>query len=194
MLLLVFLQSLLKRKKFSIRNVLFIKFLIAYIIYLLLILVVSILSYNYPILLTIKASRYIVGGSFSFFIFYYLFYDDDKALIKFVNALYVVVFICTIVHIFQYIFSIRIFSGYQGGAIEEIRSIPIFIPFVLFFLWKNLIKFFLGYSTSIFDKAYIIFGTFSILLTFTKGNLFYFIRDQSIDAGRDDCKNEEAEN
>lgn len=141
-------------------------------IYLVIVLIYTLVFLPYPEMLSIKAARYMVVGYCTIFTFLLLFRDEESFRV-FLQGLFVLVFIGTIVHIVQYFMKSTILFGYQQEYLRNLRSIPIFIPLTIVFFVHNLIKLLSGAKLKLMELIFTLSAAISLLLTFTRG--IYFI-------------------
>jgi len=132
----------------------------------------SLFVFKYPVIESIKASRHMLLGYLLYYIFVQIFEKNGKAFHSILDSLYYITFFLMFVFIAQYHLNIPIFSGYTRVSSEGIRSIPMFIPIILLFLWNNASKILLGVHTRMFDKFYVLLACYSVVLTMTRGIYF----------------------
>jgi hypothetical protein len=148
------------------------KLFILFWIYLVIVLIYTLVFLPYPEMLSIKAARHMVVGYCTIFTFILLFRDEESFRV-FLQGLFVLVFLCTIVHIVQYFMKITIFFGYQSEYLSNIRSIPIFFPLTIVFFVHSLIKLLSGAKLKLMELIFTSCAAISLLLSFTRG--IYFI-------------------
>lgn len=95
----------------------------------------SILIYQYPVLNTLKASRQMVIGFLSFFVFRRLFIVDQSAFEFLMKSSYVATFVLLPIVLLQHFLGKPLLFGLQREYGDVIRSLPIFLPIVLMHFW-----------------------------------------------------------
>ena len=95
----------------------------------------SILIYDYPVLNTMKASRQMIIGFLSFFVFRRLFTVDQDAFSFFVKSLYVATFALLPICLVEYSIHTPLLFGLHREYGEFIRSLPVFLPISLLYFW-----------------------------------------------------------
>jgi hypothetical protein len=171
---LLFLQWMGKKKKTSksgIGNV-YMTLLSIFIIWLIFCLLYSLLFYQYPVLNTLKMARQMVIGYFSFFIFTYLFYLDEKAFETFIKWLYVITFLLLLVVLVQAVLGRPLLFGLHRNYGSVSRYLPGFLPISLFYLWNIQSRFFAGERVKLHELAYSGLVLITTILTYTRG--YYF--------------------
>lgn len=135
----------------------------------------SIFIYEYDVLLTIKASRQMILGYLLLFIFLSVFEKKESTAKTIYSIFFYVTLLLMLLYTFQYHFEKQIFYGYYRETLEGIRSIPIFIHLIVFYLISIVSKALLRHGTSALEKVYGLLGVYSILLTFTRGIYLAFM-------------------
>ncbi|MDN5941748.1 MAG: O-antigen ligase family protein [Nitrospira sp.] len=132
----------------------------------------SILIYGYPALDTLKASRQMIIGFSSFFVFLRLFSIDPGAFGFFMRSLYIATFLLLPVCIVQYVTNTPLLFGLitdYGGAV---RALPVFLPICLLNFWLIVSK---ALTADRVAKHEIVYAGLVIVvtaLTFTRGIYF----------------------
>lgn len=129
----------------------------------------SILIYGYPVLDTLKASRQMIIGFLSFFIFLRLFDTDQNAFNFFMKALYVGTFILLPITIAQYFIGRPLLFGLHREYGEVIRSLPVFLPICLLNFWFIASKLLTADRVAKHELLYAGMVTGVMVLTFTRG-------------------------
>lgn len=140
----------------------------------------SIIFYNYPIVETIKASRQMLVGYLTFFVFIRLFKNDPKAFNKFHNFFYWFLMILMIINFIQFLTGQIIFQGYVSRKAEgALRSVPEFLPFASIYLWHGLSSYFTKQKYTFHNFLYIVLYLITLSISFTRGmyitNLFVLL-------------------
>ena len=133
------------------------------------VLICSLVLYDYPIGYTLKASRQMFIGFSSFFIFRRLFAVDDEALPFLLRALYATTFVFLVVAIIQYAIGICLLQGLVRDYVGTIRYVPVFLPFCLFHLWHILSNQLTARHVAWHEYIYVGLVAVVTALTFTRG-------------------------
>ena len=129
----------------------------------------SLLIYQYPLVDTVKASRHLILGYLSFFIFVRLRAVDPKGFELVQKALYIITFMLMPACIVQYLIGKPVLSGLitdYGGAL---RGLPIFLPFCLLHFWVISSNILAGRGTRFHEWIYAVMTIIVTALTFTRG-------------------------
>jgi len=132
----------------------------------------SVVVLGYPLLTTIKASRQMILGYFSFFVLLRLFAADEKALNSFLKLFYVIIYALLIVCIIQYMTKVRLLFGLVTEYEQATRGIPIFMPLAHLFMWNFLSRILSGEKTSLHQHVFVVLTLLVTLITFTRGIYF----------------------
>lgn len=169
MFIFCFIQKYLKTRLIKIPDNTIMKTVGLFLCYLVFEFFMSIYYFQYPLIKTIQASRQMILGYTLPYLFIYLFTDYNNVYDNFMGLLYKSVYAVTAIHILQFIINKPLLFGYQGDYSGMMRSIPVFIPLTLLFLWKNLSSFYSGLKLSKQDIFYVLLAITSLSLTFTRG-------------------------
>ena len=132
----------------------------------------SILIYGYPALDTLKASRQMIIGFSSFFVFLRLFSIDQGAFGFFLRSLYIATFLLLPVCIVQYVSHTPLLYGLirdYGGAV---RALPVFLPICLLNFWLIVSKVLTADRVAKHEILYAVLVIVVTALTFTRGIYF----------------------
>ena len=129
----------------------------------------SILIYGYPALDALKASRQMIIGFSSFFVFLRLFSNDHGAFSFFLRSLYIGTFLLLPVCIVQYVTNTPLLFGLitdYGGAV---RALPVFLPICLLNFWLIASKVLTADRIAKHELVYAGMVIVVTALTFTRG-------------------------
>jgi O-Antigen ligase len=129
----------------------------------------SVLIYEYPGLNSVKASRQMIIGLLSFFVFKDLFAVDKGAYEFFNRALYVTTFILLPVCLVQFVLHQPLLFGLYREYGDVTRSLPIFLPVVLLYMWMIASKVLTATRIAMHEVLYAGMAIAVTLLTFTRG-------------------------
>ncbi|TKB92107.1 MAG: hypothetical protein E8D40_07870 [Nitrospira sp.] len=129
----------------------------------------SVLIYDYPALNSVKASRQMILGVLSFFVFRKLFVLDDGAYEFLMKALYLATFGLLPVCLTQFALHQPILFGLYRAYDDVTRSLPVFLPVVLLFVWMILSKVLTATRISVHELVYVGMAIAITVLTFTRG-------------------------
>ena len=129
----------------------------------------SILIYEYPGLNSVKASRQMIIGVLSFFVFKELFTVDKGAYEFFNRALYVATFVLLPVCLVQFVLHKPLLFGLYREYGDVTRSLPVFLPLVLLYTWMIASKILTATRASLHELLYAGMAVAVIVLTFTRG-------------------------
>jgi hypothetical protein len=129
----------------------------------------SILIYEYPGLNSVKASRQMIIGVLSFFVFKELFTVDRGAYEFFNRALYVATFVLLPVCLVQFVLHKPLLFGLYREYGDVTRSLPVFLPLVLLYTWMIASKVLTATKASLHELLYAGMAVAVIVLTFTRG-------------------------
>lgn len=129
----------------------------------------SILIYEYPGLNSLKASRQMIIGVLSFFVFKKLFTVDKGAYEFLHRALYVATFILMPVCLVQFVLHEPLLFGLYREYDDVTRSLPVFLPLVLLYMWMIASKVLTGTRVAMHELVYGGMAVAVIALTFTRG-------------------------
>ena len=132
----------------------------------------SVLVYDYPLLLTIKASRQLMLGYMSFFVLLRLFEEKNNGLTYFLNIFYWLTYVLLVICLVQYVLKVEILFGLIKEYQNAVRALPVFLPFSHLFLWFTLSRFLSGQKTMLHEKMYVLLTLVVTLITFTRGIYF----------------------
>lgn len=132
-------------------------------------LVWSLVLYDYSIEHTLKASRQMLIGYLSFFIFRRLFAVDQEALPFLLRSLYSATFTFLIVSIIQYATGIHFLQGLVREYAGMIRYVPVFLPFCLLHLWRIVANQLSAKHVAWHEYVYVALVGVVTALTFTRG-------------------------
>ncbi|MDY6822427.1 MAG: O-antigen ligase family protein [Thermodesulfobacteriota bacterium] len=134
----------------------------------LIVLLWSIAVYQYPLILTLKASRWLLLGLPSYFIFVNVL--NNYGIDKVCKYLYLIFFVLLFLVLIQYFFKIDLLMGLRREYRESLRYVPIFILISSVFAWSNLYNMMTDNKVSVHGIVYVVFYFTATLLTFTRGN------------------------
>ncbi len=129
----------------------------------------SLFIYHYPMLATLKASRQMIIGYLSVFIFIRLFRIDPGAFDFYIKFLYWITFFLMIICIAQHVLHVNILfmrATEYGGTY---RIIPTFLPICLFLFWISLSKLISRSQIKWHEIFYILLTITVTALTYTRG-------------------------
>jgi hypothetical protein len=129
----------------------------------------SVLIYEYPVLNSLKASRQMIIGVFSFFVFKELFTVDEGAYGFFMKALYAATFALLPVCLVQFVLHKPLLFGLYREYGDVIRSLPVFLPLVLLYVWIIVSKVLTAARILMHELLYVGMAGAVIVLTFTRG-------------------------
>jgi hypothetical protein len=129
----------------------------------------SVLIYEYPGLNSVKASRQMIIGLLSFFVFKELFAVDKGAYEFFNRALYVATFILLPVCLVQFVLHKPLLFGLYREYGDVTRSLPVFLPVVLLYMWMIASKVLTATKIAMHEVLYAGMAIAVTLLTFTRG-------------------------
>jgi hypothetical protein len=129
----------------------------------------SVLINEYPIVNTLKASRQMIIGVFSFFVFKKLFMVDEGAYGFFMRMLYIATFALLPVCLVQFVLHKPLLFGLYREYGDVIRSLPVFLPLVLLYVWIIVSRVLTVASISMHELLYVGMAGAVIVLTFTRG-------------------------
>ena len=152
-------------------NKAYIKMLLIFVAFTLIVFFYSVVVNKYPLLETIQASRQIILGYFLYFI-YLRIYSNERCIQSTSRFLYFSSYLLLMLLIIQYLTKEQIFYGYFRFQGDEIRSIPIFLPICFLFLWEIFQRFLSGARLRLHESIYAVLLFTSTLLTFTRGIYF----------------------
>lgn len=125
--------------------------------------------YEYPLLDTLKASRQMILGYLSFFVFKKLFESDPVAYPFMMKSLFVTSFIVLPIGLIQYIIQTPLLFGLQREYGEVTRWLPIFLPIALLNFWIIVSKLLTADKVKIHEWFYLGMVMIVIALTYTRG-------------------------
>ncbi len=129
----------------------------------------SILIYEYPGLNSLKASRQMIIGVLSFFVFKELFVADKGAYEFFNRALYVATFVLLPVCLVQFVLHKPLLFGLYREYGDVTRSLPVFLPLVLLYMWIIASKALTATRVTVHELLYAGMAVAVTALTFTRG-------------------------
>lgn len=129
----------------------------------------SILIYEYPVLDSLKASRQMIIGFLSFFVFLRLFSVDQGAFSFFLRSLYIITFLLLPVCIIQYIANRPLLFGLITDYGGVVRALPVFLPICLLHFWLITSKFLTSDRVAKHEMVYASMVIAVTALTFTRG-------------------------
>lgn len=129
----------------------------------------SVLINEYPILNTLKASRQMIIGVLSFFVFKELFTVDKGAYEFFNRGLYVATFVLLPVCLVQFVLHKPLLFGLYREYGDVTRSLPVFLPLVLLYMWVIASKVLTATRTSMHEIVYAGMAVAVTMFTFTRG-------------------------
>jgi hypothetical protein len=129
----------------------------------------SILISDYPALDTLKASRQMIIGFLSFFVFRRLFATDQDAFSFFMKSLYVATFALLPISLVQYFIHRPLLFGLHREYGEIIRSLPVFLPIALLYFWIIVSKLLTADRVAKHELLYAGMVIGVTALTFTRG-------------------------
>jgi hypothetical protein len=132
----------------------------------------ALLICRYPLLDTLKASRQLIIGYMSIFVFLRLWRIDPGAFEFIWKAVYWVTFGFLVVCVVEYLSGKEILfvltRNYEGAA----RRLPFFLPFCLMYLWVITARLLGGLSVKYHEVVYLLITLFAISTTYTRGIYF----------------------
>lgn len=129
----------------------------------------SVLIYEYPGLNSVKASRQMIIGLLSFFVFKELFVVDKGAYDFLHRALYVATFLLLPVCLVQFVLHKPLLFGLYREYGDVTRSLPVFLPLVLLYLWMIASKVLTATRIAMHEVLYAGMAVAVTVLTFTRG-------------------------
>lgn len=129
----------------------------------------SIVIYRYPALDTLKASRQMIIGFSSFFVFLRLFSIDQGAFSFILRSLYIATFLLLPVCIVQYLTNTPLLFGLMRDYGGVIRALPVFLPICLLNFWLIVSKVLTADRVAKHEIAYAGMVIVVTALTFTRG-------------------------
>jgi len=129
----------------------------------------SVLIYDYPLLNTVKASRQMIIGVLSFFVFRKLFAVDEGAYDFFMKTLYITTFALLPICLLQFVLHKQILFGLYREYGDVTRSLPVFLPLSLLHLWVIISKFLTASRIAIHEFMYAGMVVAVMVITFTRG-------------------------
>lgn len=172
LLLLAWVQLLLMKRRSAVTKASYITLLRVFIGWMAVCLVWSILIYGYQVLDTVKASRQMIIGFFSFFIFLRLFSVDPRAFDFFKKALYIGTYLLLPITIAQYAIGRQLLFGLTVEYDQVLRALPVFLPISLLYFWFIVSKLFTGERVITHEFMYAAMVIVVTALTFTRGIYF----------------------
>jgi hypothetical protein len=169
LLVLTWWHLLLLEKKVTIRFDRNVKLLIGFIAWMSCSFLWSVFIYEYPLIDTVKASRHLIFGYLSFFVFLRLRMVDPAGFEFVQKALYVVTYLLLPVCILQYVINKPLFSGLVVNYEEVLRGLPVFLPFCLLYFWLILSGLLAGREVRWHELIYAGMTMIVTALTFTRG-------------------------
>lgn len=146
-----------------------VRLLKVFVLWMLFCLVWSLAVYQYPLMLTLKASRQLILGYLSFFILLRLFEEKDDSLRFLLKAFYWLSYPLLIVGMVQYALKVEILFGLIKQYDGALRALPVFLPFSYLFLWHILSRYLAGQRARLHEIAYVVLTLVATLTTFTRG-------------------------
>lgn len=132
----------------------------------------SLLIYDYPALNTLKASRQMILGFVSFFVFKRLFSTDQGAFRFFMKSLYVGTFALLPITLAGHFLHEPILFGLHREYGEVVRSLPVFLPIALLHFWIIASKLLTADRVATHELLYAGMVIGVTALTFTRGIYF----------------------
>lgn len=129
----------------------------------------SVLIYEYPVLNSLKASRQMIIGVFSFFVLKELFTVDEGAYGFFMKALYAATFALLPICLVQFVLHKPLLFGLYREYGDVTRSLPVFLPLVLLYVWIIVSKVVTAARISMHELLYAGMAVAVTVLTFTRG-------------------------
>lgn len=129
----------------------------------------SLVIYQYPLMLTMKASRQLILGYVSFFILLRLFEEKGDSLQFLLKAFYWLSYLLLTVGMVQYALKVEILFGLIKEYDGVLRALPIFLPFSHLFMWYILSRYLAARQTSLHEMVYVVLTLVATLTTFTRG-------------------------
>lgn len=169
LLLLSWFQILLMKREAAVASASYITTLRLFIGWMAICLVWSIVGYGYQALDAMKASRQMIIGFLSFFIFLRLFSVDPRAFDFFKKSLYLSTYLLLPVIILQYFLGRQLLFGLAVEYEHALRALPIFLPISLLCFWAILSRSLAGERMAIHEFFYAAMVTVVTALTFTRG-------------------------
>lgn len=169
LLLITWFQLALTKKSMSTASIGYLIVLRVLLGWMILCLLWSVLIYGYPGLNSLKASRQMIIGVLSFFVFRELL-DVDKDAYEFLNrALYIATFILLPVCLVQFVLHKPLLFGLYREYGDVTRSLPVFLPLVLLYMWMIASKVLTATKVSLHEMVYAGMAVAVTVLTFTRG-------------------------
>ncbi len=168
-------QLLLRRRVVRLPTVLFVRAIQGLVVWAAICVLYGVLVNDYPLLLTLKASRQWILGYCTFFVFVRLYETDPGAFQYLVKWLYRITAILVPVVLIQFLSGLEIFYGLireYGGAV---RALPVFLPVCLMFTWFILSRLLAGQKVEFHEKVYVLLTIVMAALTYTRGIYLAFI-------------------
>ena len=168
-------QLLMKRRVTRVPYVAFVRAIQAVLVWAALCLLFGLLVNNYPLLLTLKASRLWILGYLTFFVFIRLYETDPGAFVHLMKWLFRITLVLMPVVLLQYVSGLQLFFGLireYGGAV---RALPVFLPICLMFTWYILCRLLAGQRVPWDEKLYAVLTIVMSTLTYTRGIYLAFI-------------------
>jgi len=129
----------------------------------------SLLGYRYPWLNTLKVARQMVIGYLSLFVLLRLFVSEERSLQFFLRWLYLISFAILPVCIVQNFFKLQIMYGLYRDYGSVTRSLPVFLPIAMFFLWSIAARFISAGRIKIHEAVYAAMVLVVTATTYTRG-------------------------
>lgn len=129
----------------------------------------SLWSYGYPFLDTLKASRQMILGYLSFFVFRKLFEADPAAYPFMMRSLFVASFIVLPIGLIQYVIQTPLLFGLQRQYGEVTRWLPVFLPVAFLNFWIIMSKLLSADRIKFHEWLYIGMVILVTALTYTRG-------------------------
>ena len=129
----------------------------------------SVFGYLYPWLHTLKVARQMMIGYLSLFVLLKLFLTEERSLQFFIRWFYIITFALLPVCIIQNFFKLQLMYGLAREYGGVVRSLPIFLPISLFFLWDIMARFISARGIKIHEVVYSAMVLIVTATTYTRG-------------------------
>jgi hypothetical protein len=162
-------QLLIKRRGILLGRKIYEILLAVFIAWMIVCLIWSVVVYGYPMLDTLKASRQMIIGYLSFFIFSKLFQIDSEAFNYFLRWLYRITFFLLLICIIQALIKMPILHGLYREYAGVNRYLPVFLPICLLYFNIVVSKLIAGEISAIHEYFYAWMVPFVVATTYTRG-------------------------
>jgi hypothetical protein len=129
----------------------------------------SVVVYGYSLIDTLKASRQMIIGYLSFFIFLRLFQVDNEAFNYFLKWLYRITFVLLFVCVIQTLIKLPLLYGLYREFTGVNRYLPVFLPICLLYFWMVISKLIAAERTAIHEAIYACMVPLVVATTYTRG-------------------------